>query len=236
MMLNRGLPSPQEHRPVALIMGLGLRAAPARRPAARSHALAPAARDTARRAPRAARTGARAHACDPADPAAVAALFAAAAAEVGPPDVVVHDPSARVRFPVAELDPAEVARAIAVTAFGGCLVARQSGRRMAPRSAGAILFTGASASREGHARPAPFATGKVALRGPGQSLAREPGPQGAHVALAVIDGAIRSPRNQADPDAPLDPDAIAATCLALIDQPRSAWTHERALRPRTERF
>jgi NAD(P)-dependent dehydrogenase (short-subunit alcohol dehydrogenase family) len=81
--------------------------------------------------------------------------------------------------------------------------------------------------------------GKFALRGLAQSLARELGPQGIHVAHVVIDGGIRSARRPADPGAPdalLDPDAIADTYLALIDQPRSAWTHELEVRPWTERF
>lgn len=231
----------QAHRPVALIVGVGdgLSASLARALASRGHALGLAARDTARLAPLAAETGARAYGCDAADPEAVAALFAAVAAEIGAPDVVVYNPSARVRGPVVDLDPAEVARAIAVTAFGGFLVAQQAARLMIPRGSGAILFTRASASVKGYAQSAPFAMGKFALRGLAQSLARELGPQGVHVAHVVIDGAIRNVRRTADaaaPDALLDPDAIAATYLALIDQPRSAWTHELEVRPWTERF
>jgi NAD(P)-dependent dehydrogenase (short-subunit alcohol dehydrogenase family) len=231
----------QERRPVALLVGVGdgLSAALARRLAARGHALALASRDAARLAPLASETGARAHGCDAAEPGAVAALFAAVAAELGAPDVVVYNPSARVRGPVAELDPAAVARALAVTAFGGFLVAQQAARLMVPRGSGTLLFTGASASVKGYAQSAPFAMGKFALRGLAQSLARELGPKGVHVAHVVIDGAIRGARNPADPAAPdalLDPDAIAATYLALIDQPRSAWTHELEVRPWTERF
>lgn len=231
----------QERRPVALIVGVGdgLSAALARRLAARGHALALASRNAGRLAPLAAETGARAHACDAAEPEAVAALFAAVAAELGAPDVVVYNPSARVRGPVAELDPTGVSRALAVTAFGGFLVAQQAARLMVPRGSGTLLFTGASASVKGYAQSAPFAMGKFALRGLAQSLARELGPKGVHVAHVVIDGAIRSARHPADPaspDALLDPDAIAATYLALIDQPRSAWTHELEVRPWTECF
>ncbi len=232
---------PQDHRPVTLIVGVGdgLSASLARKLAGRGHALALAARNAEKLAALAAETGAKAYACDAAEPAAVAALFAAASTDLGAPDVVIYNPSARVRGPVAELDPADVWRALAVSAFGGFLVAQQAARLMVPRGAGTILFTGASASVKGYAQSAPFAMGKFALRGLAQSLARELGPQGVHVAHVVIDGAIRSARRPDDPAAPdalLDPDAIAATYLALIDQPRSAWTHELEVRPWTERF
>ena len=83
-------------------------------------------------------------------------------------------------------------QAIAVSAFGGFLVAQQAAKRMLPNKHGAILFTGASASVKGYAQSAPFAMGKFALRGLAQSMARELSPQGIHVAHFVIDGGIRS--------------------------------------------
>jgi NADP-dependent 3-hydroxy acid dehydrogenase YdfG len=104
---------------------------------------------------------------------------------------------------------------------------------------GAILFTGASASVKGYAQSAPFAMGKFALRGLAQSMARELGPQGIHVAHMVIDGGIRSARRSEPADASdslLDPDAIATTYLHVIRQPRSAWTAEIELRPWVEKF
>ena len=109
---------------------------------------------------------------------------------------------------------------------------------MLPRGAGTILFTGASASVKGYAQSAPFAMGKFALRGLAQSMARELAPQGIHVAHVVIDGGIRSARRPqgAGPDSLLDPDAIAASYLHLIRQPRSAWTWEIELRPWVEKF
>ncbi len=110
---------------------------------------------------------------------------------------------------------------------------------MVARGSGTILFTGASASVKGYAQSAPFAMGKFALRGLAQSMARELGPQGIHVAHIVIDGAIRSSRRPDPvdrPDSHLDPDAIADTYLTLIAQPRSAWTHELDVRPWTEHF
>src|SRR5437660_10034612 len=120
-----------------------------------------------------------------------------------------------------------------VTAYSGFLVGQQAARRMLPKKHGAILFTGASASVKGYAQSAPFAMGKFALRGLAQSMARELGPQGIHVAHIVIDGGIKSPRRSEPADAPaslLDPDAIAATYLHVIHQPRSVWSSEVALR------
>jgi NAD(P)-dependent dehydrogenase (short-subunit alcohol dehydrogenase family) len=125
------------------------------------------------------------------------------------------------------------------SAFGGFLVAQQAVKRMLPRGFGAVLFTGASASVKGYAQSAPFAMGKFALRGLAQSVAREFQPQGIHVAHFVIDGAIRNPGRVEPPDRPdsmLDPDAIAATYLSVLKQPRSAWTWEVELRPWVERF
>ena len=110
---------------------------------------------------------------------------------------------------------------------------------MLPNRHGAVLFTGASASVKGYAQSAPFAMGKFALRGLAQSMARELAPQGIHVAHFVIDGAIGNPGQPAAPDksdAMLDPDAIAANYLHVLQQPRSAWTWEMELRPWVERF
>jgi NAD(P)-dependent dehydrogenase (short-subunit alcohol dehydrogenase family) len=152
---------------------------------------------------------------------------------------VIYNASYRTRGPLVELDPAEVEKSIAVSAYGGFLVAQQAARRMLAKGRGAILFTGASASVKGYAQSAPFAMGKFALRGLAQSMARELHPQGIHVAHVVVDGGIRSARRAepADkPDSMLDPDAIAATYLQLIHQPRSAWAWEIELRPWVERF
>jgi NAD(P)-dependent dehydrogenase (short-subunit alcohol dehydrogenase family) len=157
----------------------------------------------------------------------------------GSPDVVVYNPSARVRGPLIELDPAGVSNALAVSAYGGFLVAQAAARRMVPVRHGAILFTGASASMKGYAGSAPFAMGKFALRGLAQSIARELQPQGIHVAHFVIDGQIRPPgitEPSDQPDSMLDPDAIAREYLHLLQQDRSAWTSEVELRPWVERF
>lgn len=183
-------------------------------------------------------------ACETSEPEEVAALFEVVVATQGVPDVVVYNASARARGPIAELVPDEVARAIAVSAYGGFLVGQQAARHMLMRddagdSRGAILFTGASASVKGYPLSAPFAMGKFALRGLAQSMARELAPQGIHVAHFVIDGGIRSAGRQDPPDRPdsmLDPDAIADTYWHVLNQPRSAWSWEVELRPWLETF
>ena len=184
-------------------------------------------------------TGAQAVACDATKEAEVAGLFASLDKDGGAPDVVVYNASGRARGPFVDLVPAEVERAIAVSAFGGFLVAQQAVRRMLRNRRGVIVFTGASASVKGYAQSAPFAMGKFALRGLAQSMARELAPQGIHVAHVVIDGGIKSAARPDPPDKPasfLDPDAIATTYLHLIQQPRSAWAWEIELRPWVERF
>lgn len=195
-----------------------------------------AARQPDKLAALAAEVDAELFACDASDIAAVAALFEQVDQRLGAPDVVVYNPSARVKGALVDLDPAAVEKALAVTAFGGFLVAQQAAKRMLTRGAGAILFTGASASVKGYPQSAPFAMGKFALRGLAQSMARELAPQGIHVAHFVIDGAIRTSNSADRSDAMLDPDAIAATYLHVLQQPRSAWTHEVELRPWTEKF
>ncbi len=153
--------------------------------------------------------------------------------------MVVYNASDRTRGAILDLEPADVERALAVSAYGAFLVAQAAARRMLPKGRGAILFTGASASVKGYARSSPFAMGKFALRGLAQSMARELGPQGIHVAHFVIDGAIRNPGRSEPtdkPDSMLDPDAIARSYLDILMQPKSAWTWELELRPWVEKF
>ena len=225
----------------ALIVGAGsgLSASLARALAKEGVKVALAARSTADLDALAKEIGARTYACDASQRADVERLFAELDASFGAPEVVIYNASARARGPLVELDPAEVEKAIAVSAYGGFLVAQQAARRMLPKRHGAILLTGASASVKGYALSAPFAMGKFALRGLAQSMARELAPQGIHVAHVVIDGGIKSARREepADkPDSMLDPDAIAASYLHLIHQPRSAWAWEIELRPWVEKF
>src|SRR5262245_8341108 len=151
----------------ALIVGAGsgLSASLARVLAKAGLKIALAARSIAKLDAVARETGAAAFSCDAVDRDQVVALFDAATTEVGAPDVVVYNASYRARGPLVELDPPEVEKALAVTAFGGFLVAQEAARRMLPQRNGAILFTGASASIKGYAQSAPFAMGKFALRG-----------------------------------------------------------------------
>ncbi len=225
----------------ALIVGAGsgLSAALARAFSGAGLRLALAARTTDDLAALARETGAQCYACDASRTADVETLFAALDRGFGAPDVVVYNAGYRIRGPLVDLDPAGVERTLAISAFGGFLVAQQAARRMLPNGRGAILFTGASASVKGYAESAPFAMGKFALRGLAQSLARELSPRGIHVAHVVVDGGIRSEKRvePADkPDSLLDPDAIAQTCLHLVRQPRSAWTWEIEVRPWVEKF
>lgn len=219
--------------------GAGLSASVARAFAAEGMAISLAARSPGDLAALADQIGAGVHACDAGDPDQVARLFEAVEAATGAPDVLVYNPSARVRGPLADLDPAGVAEALRVTAFGAFLCAQQAARRMLPDRHGAILLTGASAGVKGYARSAAFAMGKFALRGLAQSMARELHPQGVHVGHVVIDGAIRNPGTVERPDAPdsmLDPDAVAGAYLGLLRQDRSAWAWEIELRPWVEPF
>jgi NAD(P)-dependent dehydrogenase (short-subunit alcohol dehydrogenase family) len=225
----------------ALIVGAGegLSASLARLLAKHGIRVALAARHTEKLGALCAETGARAFACNAAEAADVERLFGAVEREIGSPDLVVYNASARARGAFVDLAPADVAQAIAISAFGGFLVAQQAVRRMLPNRHGAILFTGASASVKGYPQSAPFAMGKFALRGLAQSMARELSPQGIHVAHFVIDGGIRSALRSEAPDRPdslLDPDAIALSYWNVLQQPRSAWSWELELRPWVEKF
>jgi NAD(P)-dependent dehydrogenase (short-subunit alcohol dehydrogenase family) len=226
---------------IALIVGAGegLSASLARLFARENIKVALAARKVEKLGALCSETGARAYACNATEPDEVERLFGLIERETGTPDIVVYNASGRARGAFVDLAPADVEQAIAVSAFGGFLVAQQAARRMLPDKRGAILFTGASASVKGYAQSAPFAMGKFALRGLAQSMARELSPQGIHVAHFVIDGGIRSATRLDPPDRPdsmLDPDAIAESYWSVLQQPRSAWTWEMELRPWVEKF
>ncbi len=186
-----------------------------------------------------AETGTTALQVDAADADQVERLFNQTDAHIGAPEVVIYNASGRVRGPIAELAPADVRSAIAVSALGAFYTVQQATRRMLPASKGAILLTGATAGVKGFANSAPFAMGKFALRGLAQSAARELAPKGIHVAHVVVDGGVRSEaRRDPDeaPDSTLDPDAVAQTYLDLLRQHRSAWSWEIEIRPWVEPF
>ena len=219
--------------------GSGLSASLARRchAAGMQVALAARAGDKARFV--AQETGASLHRFDAASIKDVAALFAALDASIGAPDLVVYNPSARLRGPIADLDPEATRTAIEVTCFGAFLVAQQAARRMLARGSGSILFTGASAGVKGFANSSVFAMGKFGLRGLAQALARELHPQNIHIGHFVIDGGIASERQDRKDDGSdrmLDPDAIAEAYLQFHNQHRSAWAWEVELRPWVEKF
>jgi NAD(P)-dependent dehydrogenase (short-subunit alcohol dehydrogenase family) len=231
--------APQYSTALIVGAGSGLSASLGRLFAREGLRVALAAREIDKLAELCRETGARAFACDATNSDEVKRLFDNIDRDIGAPDVVVYNASARARGPLLELIAADVERTIAVSAFGAFLVAQQAVQRMLPKNHGAVLFTGASASVKGYAQSAPFAMGKFALRGLAQSMAREFAPQGIHVAHFVIDGAIRNPGRIEPPDKPqsmLDPDAIASSYLHVLRQPRSAWTSEIELRPWVEKF
>jgi len=225
----------------ALIVGAGsgISASLVRRLTAAGITVAAAARDISKLKGLADETGVSLFAADVTDAAQVERLFADVEARIGLPEIVVFNAAGRVRGPIAELDSEEVRRAIEVSAFGGFLVVQQAAKRLVPHGSGAILLTGASASVKGFAQSSAFAIGKFGLRGLAQSAARELAPRGIHVAHFVIDGGVRSatrPDPADNPDSLLDPDAIADAYLAVLAQPRSAWSWEIELRPWVERF
>lgn len=230
----------------ALIIGAGegLSASLAKALHREGYSITLAARNTDKLENLAADTEAKVLECDASDPKAVNFLFSQIEGRLS---VAIYNPSARVRGPITELDPEEVREAIDVTAFGAFLTGREAARRMLEQEMvegkrGTILFTGASAGVKGFAQSAPFAMGKFAQRGLSESMSRELHPKGIHVAWINIDGGIRNPSraeriDAADnPDSMLDPEKIAETYLHLINQDRTVWTNEVAVRPWVERF
>jgi NAD(P)-dependent dehydrogenase (short-subunit alcohol dehydrogenase family) len=160
--------------------------------------------------------------------------------EIGPLEVAVFNIGANVRFPIRETTSRVYFKVWEMGCFAGFLTGREAAKVMAPRGRGTILFTGASASLRGRDGFAAFAGAKHALRALAQSMARELGPLGIHVAHTVIDGAIDTafirdnfPERYAlkAQDGILDPEAIAENYWLLHCQPRSAWTLELDLRP-----
>ncbi|ACL56233.1 SDR family NAD(P)-dependent oxidoreductase [Methylobacterium nodulans] len=178
----------------------------------------------------------------------VARLFARAAAPgegIAPVDLVVFNAGNNRHVPFLELEAALIEEFWRVGCLAGFLVGREAARLMAPLGRGTILFTGASASLRGKPGFAHFAAAKAGLRMVAQSMAREFGPAGLHVAHVVIDGGIAGERllsrlpdlaRDRGEDGLLAIDAIAETYWQIHRQPRSAWTHETDLRPFKETF
>ena len=176
----------------------------------------------------------------------VTALFEKIERDIGPIEVMSFNVGGNVRFPIRETTTRVYTKVWEMCALGGFLAGREAAKVMVPRKRGTILFTGATASVRGGAGYAAFAGGKHALRALAQSMARELGPEGIHVAHVVVDGAIdteftrqRGPdtyESRKAVDAILNPVSIAENYWMLHKQPRDAWTHELDLRPWTEKW
>ena len=183
----------------------------------------------------------RFEACNATQPAEVANLFGTVERELGPPQLVVFNAGAYERGGILEITPEAFDRCWRVGCFGGFLVGQAAARLMVSAGTGTIIFTGATASLRGGAGFANLAVPKFGLRALAQSMARELGPKGIHVAHTIIDGQIESERyrplaTERGPASLLPPDAIAETYYQLHRQPRGAWTHELDLRPWVEKF
>lgn len=175
--------------------------------------------------------------CDVTAPSAVAAALHPLASGIA---VAVYNAHALLIEPFADTSPSAFERVWRVTCFGAVAVARAVLPAMAAQGRGTMIFSGATAERRGAAKFAAFASAKFALRGLAQSLAREYGPKGVHIAHVVIDGLIEAPQTTvrfgAASATRMEPDAVAGSYLELARQHVSAWTHELDLRPLGERF
>jgi NAD(P)-dependent dehydrogenase (short-subunit alcohol dehydrogenase family) len=220
---------------VALIVGAGpgISAAFGEALVTDGYQVALASRDVAKLSPLAMKMNAKAFEADAAAPASLVRLFGEVDRALGEPEVVLFNPSARIRGDLLTLDIAAASAAIQTTAIGALVTAQEAARRMLPRGRGSIFFTGATAGVKGFARSSVFAMGKFAVRGLAQSLARELGPQGIHVVHFVIDGGVVQGSQALDV---LSPRAIAQSYMAALAQPHGAWSWELELRSYTEPF
>ena len=182
---------------------------------------------------------------DARDEESIQKLFKEVETEIAPIDVVIFNPGANVYFSIEETTSRVFRKVWEMAAFGGFLTGREAAKYMKKRNEGSIFFTGATASMRGGSGFSAFSSAKFALRAVSQSMARELGPQGIHVAHFVIDGAIDTafikenfPDTYAlkQKDGILQPDAIADAYWFVHSQHKSAWTHELDLRPYMEKF
>ena len=172
-------------------------------------------------------------ACDSSNIESVQKLFKEVD-KIGVPNLVIYNPSMRIKGAITELDPNKTQEAINVTCFGAFIVAQEASKRMLKRKSGSIFFTGASAGVKGFPNSSVFAMGKFGLRGLAQSLARELHPQNIHIGHFVIDGAINhEPYGEYQT---MHPDEIAKTYLQFYYQDKSAWAWEIELRTSVEKF
>jgi len=223
------------NKPVALIVGAGpgISGAFAEALVAANYQVAVAARNLGKLQPLAAAIGATVFEVDASTPASIVGLFKSVDQVLGAPDVVLYNPSARIRGDLLSLDIQAATAAIQTTAIGALVTAQEAARRMLPRGTGSIFFTGATAGVKGFAKSSVFAMGKFALRGLAQSLARELSPAGIHVVHFVIDGGVTKPGAGAGE---FTPQAIARSYMAALAQPTGAWSWEVELRSHKEPF
>ncbi len=175
------------------------------------------------------------------DSAMVEASFDQIRAELGTPDILVNHAGNAAWGNLSELTPEAFESAWRVCTLGAFLCVKQVVPDMIAKGSGTVLFSGATSAVRGRAGAIAFSSAKYAMRGLASSLAREVGPQGIHVAHIIIDGIINTPnlreRYQVQEGDPLlEPDAIASTYWALVQQERSAWSFEVDVRPHNEEF
>jgi NAD(P)-dependent dehydrogenase (short-subunit alcohol dehydrogenase family) len=163
--------------------------------------------------------------------------------ELGPIQVTVFNVGGNVRFGITETSTQVYRKVWEMCALAGFLVGREVAKKMLPRQQGTILFTGASASLRGYSGFAAFSGGKHALRALAQSMSRELGPQGIHVAHIIVDGLIENEATKEflpdlyaskEADGIIQPDDLAEVYWQLHKQPKSAWTFEQDVRPYIE--
>ena len=214
--------------------GSGLSASLARLCASKNMTIALAARNTDKLQGLKEETNATTFKCDASNIESVSSLFKETDKTIGTPNLVIYNPSARLKGSITELDPEQTQEAINVTCFGAFLVAQEASKRMLKRKSGSIFFTGATAGIKGFANSSVFAMGKFGLRGLAQSLARELHPQNIHIGHFIIDGRIgRQPHSNHEM---IHPDSIAKTYLEFYYQDPSAWSWEIELRTWKEKF
>jgi NAD(P)-dependent dehydrogenase (short-subunit alcohol dehydrogenase family) len=177
----------------------------------------------------------RAYACDATVSDQVRSMFARVSEELGPPELVVFNVGTWDRAGILEISDDLFVQAWRTGCFGGFIVGRAAAEAMLPRGRGTIIFTGATGSLRGGAGFAAFAVPKFGLRALAQSMARELGPKGIHVAHVIVDGMIEPPGSPSRSGF-MKPDEIAEAYFQLHRQQASAWTHELDLRPSIEKF
>ncbi|MDY7083130.1 MAG: SDR family NAD(P)-dependent oxidoreductase [Halobacteria archaeon] len=169
----------------------------------------------------------------------VRAGFDAVRNQLGRIDVLVNHASAASWEGLLNESPDEFEKAWRTTAYGAFVCSQEAARDMLDGDGGTIIFTGATSAVRGRGGAVGFSSAKFAARGMAESMARELGSKGIHVAHVVIDGQINTPRMRADDtnrDSFLDPDEIAEEYWHLVEQDRTAWTLELDLRPYVEEF